>query len=295
MDAARALPRVGVTAPGRAASVAKSWIWLGLLLAPFLLFVVYPFAALVKTSVVTPTGAFTLRFYQDLFAIPRYLDKTWNTLAIAALTTTLSLLLGVPLSFYLWKRQFPGKRILVNLLVIPYMTPNYILALAIIFLFGQNGALAFALRRLLIDPEYRLPFNILFTYHGILAVFIFHSLTLVVFLVLALLAGIEPEYEEAARSLGASSLTAIRRVVLPMAVPAIAGAGVLVFSRVMVDYVVISLMGGYRYATLAVEVVNRYFGYLTYELAAALAVFLSTMTMAIMYGYLYWFRWRRRA
>jgi ABC-type Fe3+ transport system permease subunit len=294
VEAARSLSRVGGRAPGRAAAAVKSWIWLGILLAPFLLFVAYPLAVLVKTSVVTPTGTFSLRFYQDLFAVPRYLDKTRNTLAIAALTTTASLFLGVPLSFYLWKRHFPGKRILVNLLVIPYMMPNYILALAIIFLFGQNGALAFALRLLLSDPEYLLPFNILFTYHGILAVFIFHSLTLVIFLVLALLAGIPPQYEEAARSLGASSLTAIRRVVLPMAAPAIAGAGVLIFSRVMVDYVVISLMGGNRYATLAVEVVNRYFGYLTYELAAALAVFLSAMTMAIMYGYLYWFRWRRR-
>ncbi|MBI4588044.1 MAG: iron ABC transporter permease, partial [Candidatus Rokubacteria bacterium] len=276
---------------GRAA--ARAGLWLALLVLPFVLFVVYPLGVLVKTSLVSSeTGEVTLRYYRDLLTIPRYLDKTWNTLAIAFLTTGVSLALGVPLSFYLWKRNFPGKRLLVTLLVVPYMTPNYILALAVVFLFGQNGLLAFLLRALLGDAGLRLPFDVFFTYHGILLVFIFHSLSLVVFLVLALLSGIETDYEEAARSLGASTLTALRRVILPMALPAITGAAVLVFSRVMVDYVVISLMGGHRYATLAVEVVNRFFGYLTYEHAAAMAVFLSGMTMAIMYAYLYWFRWR---
>jgi ABC-type Fe3+ transport system permease subunit len=66
----------------------------------------------------------------------------------------------------------------------------------------------------------------------------------------------------------------------------------LVFARTMVDYVVIDTIGGFRYATLAVEIYNLNFGFLEQELAAPLAVLLAIITMGIMYSYLYLFRWR---
>lgn len=289
---AAALPRgaTGAGVPWRAA------VWYAALVGPPLVFVVLPMVVLFASSLADEeSGAFTLRYYEQVLTTPRYIGKTWNTLSISFATTATSLIAGIPLSFYLWRREFRGKRLLVNLLVIPYMTPHYIIALTIIFLFGSNGAAAFVMRGMLADPDYELPFRVLFTYHGILIVFSFHNLALVVFLMLALLSGIDRSYEEAARSLGASTLTALRRVVLPMSMPAIAGAAVLVFSRAMVDYVVIQTIGGRNYSTLAVEVANRFFGYLSYELAAALAAVLSVMTMALMYGYLYWFRWRSQA
>lgn len=267
--------------------------WYFLLLLPSVLFVLYPMGVLLIQSISNPdTGALTLEYYQRIFQTPRYVDRAWNTLSLSFAVTILSIVIGVVMSLFLWRRQFPGKRLLVNLLVIPYMTPHYIIALGAIFIFGNNGALTYAARHITGDPSQGAPIAFMFTYHGIVAVFVFHSVALVVFLMLAFLSGIPKQFEDAARSLGASTFTILRRVILPMAAPAIAGSAVLVFSRVMVDYVIVQTIGGVRYTTLAVEVANRFFGYLEYGIPAALAILLSVLTMALMYGYLYWSRWR---
>ena len=269
--------------------------WYLLLVLPSLLFVVYPMGVLLATSFSEPgTGSLTLEHYERIFLTPRYLARTWNTLSLSFTVTLVSVFVGVAISLYLWRRTFPGKALLANLLVIPYMTPHYIIALAAIYIFGNNGVLAYAMRRLSGDPALAPPVEFMFTYHGIVAVFVFNSVAMVVFLTLAFLAGIPKHFEDAARSLGASTFTIMRRVILPMAAPAIAGSAVLVFSRVMVDYIIVQTIGGVRYSTLAVEVANRFFGYIEHGVPAALASLLSVLTMALMYTYLYWSRWRGR-
>lgn len=273
------------SAPGRG--------WYILLALPLVVFVLYPMGGLLVQSLSDPeTGTLTLENYRRILLTPRYLSRTWNTLSLSLVVTLISVVIGVVLSLYLWRREFPGKALLTNLLVIPYMTPHYIIALAAIFVFGNHGALAYLARKISGDPSQGPPIEFMFTYHGIVAVFVFNSVALVVFLMLAFLAGVPKQFEEAARSLGASSLTVMRRVILPMAAPAIAGSAVLVFSRVMVDYIIVQTIGGVRYSTLAVEVANRFFGYLEYGTPAALAIVLSLLTMTLMYGYLYWSRWR---
>lgn len=267
--------------------------WYLLLAVPSVLFVIYPMGILLATSFFDPqTGSLTFENYERIFLTPRYLARTWNTLSLSFTVTLISIVIGVAISLYLWRRDIPGKSILANLLVIPYMTPHYIIALAAIFIFGSNGAVSYIMRRVSGNPTLEPPIEFMFTYHGIVAVFVFSSVAMVVFLTLAFLTGIPRQFEDAARSLGASTFTALRRVILPMAAPAIAGSAVLVFSRVMVDYIIVQTIGGVRYSTLAVEVANRFFGYIEYGVPAALASLLSILTMALMYSYLYWTRWR---
>lgn len=274
------------------AKAIKKYLWIGLLLLPSVLFMVYPECILIKSSLIdSETGEFTLKFFSRIL-IPRFWGRVENTIIISFLATSISLLVGIPLSFYLWKRDFWGKKALTSMLLIPYMTPNYILVLAVIFIFGKNGIINFALRALLNIPDFTLPFRILFTYHGLVLVFAFHNLALVVFICMAVLSSIEPEYEEAAISLGATPLRAILRVILPLALPGIGGSGILIFARTMSNYVVVFLVGGTKYATLAVEVVDQYFGFFVTDFPAALAVFLSLMTMFVMYTYLFFYQRR---
>lgn len=268
-------------------------VWYLLLAVPSVVFVIYPMGILLATSLFDPqTGSLTFENYERILLTPRYLARTWNTLSLSFTVTLISIVIGVAISLYLWRRDIPGKSILANLLVIPYMTPHYIIALAAIFIFGNNGAVSYIMRRVSGNPTLEPPIEFMFTYHGIVAVFVFSSVAMVVFLTLAFLTGIPRQFEDAARSLGASTFTVLRRVILPMAAPAIAGSAVLVFSRVMVDYIIVQTIGGVRYSTLAVEVANRFFGYIEYGVPAALASLLSILTMALMYSYLYWTRWR---
>jgi iron(III) transport system permease protein len=263
--------------------------WYFIVLAVPVLFVVYPLGVLFLTGFMdSETGRFTLENFAKILSTPRHFSQLIRTLIFSLGTTAICIMLGVPLSFYLWRRNFRGKSLVMNLLVVPYMMPIYIVAIAVILLFGQNGMIAEALRLLLRDDAYQLPFGVFYTYHGVIAVYVVHSLAVTIFLVTAFLTGVNPNYIEAARGLGASVAVSIRKVILPLARPAITGAAILVFARTMVDYVVIETIGGSRNSTLAVEVYNLAFGFLSPEAAASLAAMLSLFTIVLMNGYLLW-------
>lgn len=279
--------------------LSASTLWFIIIILPFALFVIYPFLVMLKTSFIPgdiyePTGVFnkigfffsnfTLKFYQKMF-IARYLRRLYNTFIFAGFNTVVSLLIGVPIAIYLYRRKFFGSQVLTTLLLIPYMTPNYILVLATITITGKNGLINMILRWILQDPEFVLPLKIIHTYHGVLIVLAFHGIPLVIFIVTAVLSSIDKSYIEAAIGLGASPLKAIMRIVLPMAFPGILAAGSIIFAQTMCNYVIVTLMGGRAYANLAVEIFNQYFGYDTFDFASALSVTLSLMTMGIMYTY----------
>ena len=285
----------GSLPPGWLLAGGRSGLWYAAILAVPSVFVLYPILVLLLNGFLEPfSGAFTLKYIKQLFSTKRYLKPFYNTLFISFAATSVTLAAGVPLAFYLWIREFRGKRLLLNLLIIPYMMPVYIIALALILLAGEKGLIAGFVMQLTGNPDYQLPFEIMFTLHGILIVYVFHNVSLVIFLVMAFLSGVDRGLIEAARSLGAGTVTAIRKVVLPLAKPAVTGAAMLIFARIMVDYVVIETIGGFRHTTLAVEIYNLNFGFLAQELAAPLATLLALMTMGIMYSYIYLFR-RRKA
>lgn len=271
-------------------------VWYALLLFVPVAFVAYPMIVLfIGGFFDRATGAFTLGPMEQILSSARYGTALYNTLFIAFVTTFVTMALSVPLSLYLWQKNFVGKRFLLNLLIIPYMMPIYIVALLLILIFGQTGLISEFMSGLLNDPEFRMPFKVMFNIYSLIGVYVFSNFALVLFLMLAFLSGIDTSVTEAARSLGAGPVTAMRRVVLPMAAPAVTGAAMLVFARTMVDYVVIDTIGGYRFRTLSVEVYNLTFGFMEQELAAPMAVLLSVLTFTIMYVYLYLFRWRTMA
>ena len=277
----------------------QAFVWLAIIVLPFLLFSIYPFLVLVINSLGTGEGVppggvfskigfffsnFTLQNYLKIFN-PRYSNRLTNTFVFSLLNTGVSLIIGVPLAIYLYKRRFFASNVLRNLLLIPYMTPNYILVLAVLTITGKNGLINLVIRNITGNAEFILPMKIMFTYHGVILVLIFHGIPMVTFIVSAVLTSIDKSYEEAAISLGASKFTSIMRIVLPLSLPGIVAAGSIIFATTMRNYVVVSLIGGIGFSNLAVEVFNQYFGYTATEFASALAVFLSLMTMAIMYAY----------
>ena len=281
------------------AFISESTLWFIIIILPFVLFVIYPFLVMLKASFIPgdllePTSIFekitffidnfTLKFYKKIL-ITRYLRRLYNTLIFAGLNTGVSLLIGVPLAIYLFRRKFFGSQALTTLLLIPYMIPNYILVLATITVTGKNGLINMILRWIFNDPEFALPLKVMHTYHGVLLVLIFHGIPLVIFIVMAVLSSIDKNYMEAAIGLGASPFKAIVRIILPMAFPGIIAAGSIIFAQTMCNYVIVTLMGGIQYANLAVEIFNQYFGYDTFDFASALSVVLSLMTMGIMYAY----------
>ena len=159
------------------------------------------------------------------------MSELGNGLALASVTTLVSLFLAVPLAVLRARARFPGQGLLGALVMVPLVLPPFVGALSIQRLLGQFGVLNLILEKIgLLDLSTSLPPDWLQS--GFVGVVILQSLHLFPILYLtasAALANIDPAYAEAARNLGASPLRTFRRITLPLMRSGLFAGGTLVF------------------------------------------------------------------
>jgi iron(III) transport system permease protein len=202
--------------------------------------VVYPNLFVLGDSL--RTGAeFTLEHYQRYAASRSEREALWNSVWISLASVLFSALVGIPLAFLFTRYDFPGRSILGALVALPVLLPPLVGVIAFLFLYGESGFVARIVQGALglERPPWRLS--------GPWAVLLVHAYTMYVYFFLfvsAALSRVDKGFAEAAAALGASRLTTMRRVTLPMLGPAIAGAALLVFMTSMGSFSAPYIFGG---------------------------------------------------
>ncbi|HEX6251160.1 MAG TPA: iron ABC transporter permease [Gemmatimonadaceae bacterium] len=214
----------------------RTWLLALPLLALLLWAVVFPNAAVVVESF-----GDDLSHWREFFASPGDREAVLNTLIISVGSVVAALVIGLPLAFLLTRYEFPGRRILRIVAILPAALPPLVGVIAFLFLYGESGvvtrAVQYALR--LEEPPWRLT--------GLGAIIFVHAYTMYVFVFLFVSAALErfdASVEEAAAGLGAGSVHRLRRVTLPLLFPAIAGAMLLVFMNSLGSFSAPYVFGG---------------------------------------------------
>ena len=208
---------------------------------------------------------------------------TWRVLGFsigqAALSTALTLALGMPGAYVFARYRFPGKRLLQAIAAVPFVMPTIVVAVAIGALLGPRGLLNSWLRAWLdLDqPPIRLQNGL----GLVLLAHIFYNYTVVLRLVGGIWSQLDPQLEQAAAVLGASRWRTFRQITLPLLAPAIGAAAMLIFTFTFSSFGVIIILGGPRMATLEVEIYRQVAQLLRLDLAAALALIQLTCTLAL--------------
>jgi spermidine/putrescine transport system permease protein len=197
------------------------------LYAPIGILVVFSFNASRQTAF---WAGFTLDWYRQLLDDPSLFQAVRTSLAVAAATTVLAVLLGTPAALALARHGFRGQRATQALLYLPVIIPEVVLGAALVTFFGAVG-LSLSIATVVIA-------HVVF------------SVSYVAVVVRARLAGLDPALEEAARDLGAGPFETFRRVTLPLAAPGIVAAALLVFTLSIDDYVITSFVAGVGATTL---------------------------------------------
>ncbi len=201
------------------------------LYAPIAILVAFSFNASRQTAV---WSGFTLDWYRQLLADPALFRAVRTSLVVASAATALAVLLGTPAALALARRDFPGKRATQALLYLPVIIPEVVLGAALVTFFGVVGL--------------RLSVVTVVIAHVVF------SVSYVAIVVRARLAGLDPALAEAARDLGASPFETFRRVTLPLALPGILAAALLVFTLSIDDYVITSFVAGVGATTLPLHI-----------------------------------------
>jgi iron(III) transport system permease protein len=212
------------------------WALLAVTLVVLLYGVVVPNAGLLITSM---SGG-----------LDRYVTALAQTATRQAIATSLGLsfatvagcaLVGVPLALLLDRVDLPGRRFFAAVAVSPMLLPPLVGTIAFIFLYGESGIVTRSLVRGLglADAPFRL--------RGFWAVLLFHVYTIYPFFFIfttAALRRLDPALEEAARTLGATPLGRLLRVVLPSLRGALGSAAILTFMTSMASFSAPYLFGG---------------------------------------------------
>ena len=243
------------------------------------LFFFYPLFEILSLSLV-PEGKLDLSPFRTLLSDPYYARLLAFTTGQALLSTLLTLLVGMPAAYAFARYDFRGKSLLRALTTIPFVLPTMVVAAAFTALLGPQGHLNRWLMTILglEAPPIRLQQTLVL----VLIVHVFYNAAVIVRLVGGFWANLDPRVEEAARVLGAGRWRTFREITLPILMPAIIAASLLVFLFCFTSFGVILVLGGPRLATLEVEIYRQAVPFFNLPLAAALSIVQMIFTFVVM-------------
>jgi len=229
------------------------WLLLLPVVVILLAYVLFPQLQILVQSF-SRQGQWTLANYLDFFDFrsTANLQALWGSLTVSLLTVFFSALVGIPLAYLFAFYDFPGKRLFAAIAVLPIVMPPLVGVLAFLFLFGESGILPRTIQAAFGLPS--APFGI----DGVSAILVVHVYTMYAYFYLFcsdFFSGLDIALLEAARNLGAGWWMILRRVILPMMTPAVAGASLLVFMTSMASFSAPFIFAG-RFRILSLEIYN---------------------------------------
>jgi len=174
---------------------------------------------------------FTLENFEALWNEPVYRTIAWRTIRTALLVTVTDAVIAFPIAFYMAKlASRRGKALLVIAILLPLWSSYLVKVYAWRTLLATNGAINWALEPIgLHGPGY-----------GQTAVWLVFSYLWLPYMILPIYAGLERipnSLISASEDLGASPFTTFRRVILPLAFPAVVAGSIFTFSLTLGDYI----------------------------------------------------------
>ncbi len=262
-----------------------------LLILPLLFLIVFfygPVANLLREGL-TKDGVFSLDFVTQILTDSYFQHVILFTLWQALLSTLASIVLGLPLAYILAHYEFPLKRVIRALTIVPFVLPAITVALGFALLFGRNGYLNQLLMSLLGLSEPPLP--IMYSLTGIVLAHAFYNAPIITRTVHAAWERLDPRYEESARALGASRFYVFKDITLPMILPGLLSGAALVFIFCFLSFPIVLSVGGGRFSTIEVEIYTRVVTrldpqFVNYKIGAALALIGLVLSLAMTYIYL---------
>jgi molybdate transport system permease protein len=189
-------------------------------------------AALGALFIVLPLVAMLTRVdwteFPALITSESSLTALWLSLRTSAIATALCVILGVPMAVVLARARFRGQDLLRSLVLLPLVLPPVVAGIALLYTFGRRGLLGQSLEVLGIQIAFSTT-----------AVVMAQTFVAMPFLVVSLEGALRTfgqRYEAVAATLGATPTTVLRRVTLPMVLPALASGTVLSFARALGEF-----------------------------------------------------------
>ena len=207
----------------------------------------------------------------------------WLSVRLAASTTAILLVLGLPVAYWLTYSERRWKFLVEAFVALPLVLPPTVLGFYVLMAMGPRSPIGALYGKL--TGGMMLPFS----FQGLLLASVLYSLPFTVQPVAAAFAGVDKKLIEASWCLGVSRLATFRRVIVPLALPGIATGAILSFAHTLGEFGVVLMVGGNIVGvtrTVSISIYDQVQS-LDYTAAGKTALFLllvSFAVLAITYG-----------
>ena len=230
--------------------------------------VLLPVVALaLKGAEIGPAG------FWAILTAPRTLASLRLTLAAAGLATLATAVYGLLMAWVLVRYEFPGKRLLDGLMDIPFALPTAVAGLSLSALFSANGWYG-----AILEP---MGIKIVYTIWGVAIAMAFTSIPFVVRTVQPILEDLDPQFEQAAMTLGAHPFTVFRRIVFPAILPAFLVGVTLSFARSLGEFGAVVFIAGNLPMETEIASLLAFIRLEEYDYAGASAIALTLLAIAM--------------
>jgi molybdate transport system permease protein len=152
----------------------------------------------------------------------------WLSLRTSLTATALCVLLGVPMAVVLARTEFWGQKMLRSLVLLPLVLPPVVGGIALLYTFGRRGLLG--------ETSEVLGISIAFSTAAVVLAQTFVALPFLVLSLEGALRTVGTRFEAVGATLGARPTTVLRRITLPLVLPALVSGAVLSFARALGEF-----------------------------------------------------------
>lgn len=249
------------------------------------IFLLYPLGSTLVRAFWTPSeglefSGWSLQGFKEFFNTPLYMKSLKNSFVVSFSVTALTILIGVPMGYFVARVNIPGKRLIISLGTLPIIMPSFVGAYTWVILLGNKGIIRVALNWLLGPLGITIP-----SIYGMFGMILCMTLTYYPFvfqLSYGAFASSNALLEESAMLMGASKGRILRTITFPLIMPSLGAAALLVFVRAIGNFGIPAVVGGNNYVlpTLIYFEVN---GFWNINGACSIAVVNVAITAFVLY------------
>lgn len=244
-----------------------------LIVISLLVFILYPIAMVISTSVYK-NGVFTINNYKNLLSNEN-LKLIKNSLFVATLSSIFGTFFALCIALFTYLQKEKIKRIIYQSLMLTMISPPFVSALALIMLFGRRGLITHTLLGLSVNP---------YGWQGIVLLQTIGHISFASIMLISTLDSIDKRQILASRDLGASPMGTLINIILPASFPGIMSVLFLQFTMNLADFGTPIIIGG-KFKVLATEAYMTIFSAIDLGKAAAISVLLIPPAVIAFYFY----------
>ncbi len=243
----------------------------------YILFLLYPLYMILNSAFTGANGGFSFEWFRKFFSESYYLETLINSFKVTIWTTILTLIIGYILAYFYNMFEIKGKGFLQVLIILSSMSAPFIGAYAWIQLLGRAGIIT-----TFVKSTFGIVMPNIYGFNGILLVLTLQLFPLVFLYISGALKKVDNSLLEASANMGVTGIKRFFKIIIPLTMPTIFAAGLLVFMRAFADFGTPLLIGeGYR--VFPVEIYNQFMGEVgrNYNFAATISVIAILITTLI--------------